>query len=131
MATQKLVILSAFSIPKRHERRPRSRKTLFWHAGSDPKTEDPGMTIAPDVRQQILRDNKRHEKDTGSPEVQIALLTAEIRDLTEHMKRHSKDYHSRHGLLLKVNRRNKLAAYLRRVDAAKYAQLAEKLGLRK
>jgi small subunit ribosomal protein S15 len=89
------------------------------------------MTIAPDVRKQIVADNKRHEKDTGSPEVQIAMLTAEIRDLTEHMKRHSKDYHSRHGLLLKVNRRNKLAAYLRRVDAAKYAQLAEKLGLRK
>lgn len=89
------------------------------------------MTIAPDVRKQIIVDNKRHEKDSGSPEVQIAVLTAEIRDLTEHMQRHRKDFHSRHGLLKKVNRRNKLVTYLKRVDAAKYSQLAEKLGLRK
>jgi small subunit ribosomal protein S15 len=89
------------------------------------------MTIAAEVRKQIIADNKRHEKDSGSPEVQIAVLTAEIRDLTEHMQRHPKDYHSRHGLLLKVNRRNKLAAYMRRVDADKYSKLAEKLGLRK
>ncbi len=89
------------------------------------------MTIAPDIRKQIIVDNKRHEKDSGSPEVQIAVLTAEIRDLTEHMQRHRKDYHSRHGLLKKVNRRNKLVTYLKRVDAAKYSQLAEKLGLRK
>lgn len=89
------------------------------------------MTIAVEVRKQIIVDNKRHEKDSGSPEVQIAVLTAEIRDLTEHMQRHPKDYHSRHGLLKKVNRRNKLVAYLSRVDAPKYAQLAEKLGLRK
>ena len=89
------------------------------------------MTIAVEVRKQIIVDNKRHEKDSGSPEVQIAVLTAEIRDLTEHMQRHPKDYHRRHGLLKKVNRRNKLVAYLRRVDAPKYAQMAEKLGLRK
>lgn len=89
------------------------------------------MTIAPSAKQQIVTDNKRHEKDTGSPEVQIAVLTAEIQDLTGHMQRHPKDYHSRRGLLLKVNRRNKLSAYLRRVDPQKYAQLAAKLGLRK
>lgn len=89
------------------------------------------MTIAVEVRKQIIVDNKRHEKDSGSPEVQIAVLTAEIRDLTEHMQRHPKDYHSRHGLLKKVNRRNKLVAYLNRVDAPRYVQLAEKLGLRK
>lgn len=89
------------------------------------------MTIAAETRKQIIADNKRHEKDSGSPEVQIAVLTAEIRDLTEHMHRHPKDYHSRHGLLMKVNRRNKLAAYMRRVDVDKYTQLAEKLGLRK
>ncbi len=89
------------------------------------------MTIAAETRRQIIVENKRHENDSGSPEVQIAVLTAEIVDLTEHMHRHPKDYHSRHGLLLKVNRRNKLGAYLRRVDSAKFAKLAEKLGLRK
>lgn len=89
------------------------------------------MTVSREQKQKIITDNKRHPKDSGSPEVQIAVLTAEIQDLTEHMQRHPKDYHSRHGLLLKVNRRNKLGAYLRRVDAAKFAQIAEKLGLRK
>lgn len=89
------------------------------------------MTIAADQKTKIIADNKRHPKDSGSPEVQIAVLTAEIQDLTEHMHRHPKDYHSRHGLLLKVNRRNKLGTYLRRVNKAKYEQLAEKLGLRK
>lgn len=89
------------------------------------------MTIGPEQKQKIISDNKRHPKDSGSPEVQIAVLTAQIQDLTEHMQRHPKDYHSRHGLLLKVNRRNKLGAYLRRVDAAKFGQLADKLGLRK
>ncbi|MBL8725662.1 MAG: 30S ribosomal protein S15 [Planctomycetes bacterium] len=88
------------------------------------------MTIAVETKKQIVADNQRHQKDSGSPEVQIAILTAEIRDLTEHMKRHPKDYHSRHGLLLKVNRRNKLVAYLKRVDGAKYSQLTAKLGLR-
>lgn len=89
------------------------------------------MTIAPTAKQQIITENKRHEKDSGSPEVQIAVLTAEIQDLTGHMQRHPKDYHSRRGLLMKVNRRNKLSAYMRRVDPKKYAQLAAKLGLRK
>lgn len=89
------------------------------------------MTLAPETKTQIIAENKRHEKDSGSPEVQIAVLTAQIKDLTAHMQRHPKDYHSRHGLLLKVNRRNKLGTYMRRVDPAKFAQLAEKLGLRK
>ncbi|MFM1873434.1 MAG: hypothetical protein RL398_2856 [Planctomycetota bacterium] len=89
------------------------------------------MTIARETKTQIITDNKLHEKDTGSPEVQIAVLTAEIQDLTQHMQRHPKDYHSRRGLLLKVNRRNKLSAYMRRVKPQQYAQLAAKLGLRK
>jgi small subunit ribosomal protein S15 len=89
------------------------------------------MTIAAEQKQKIISENKRHEKDSGSPEVQIAVLTAEILDLTEHMHRHPKDYHSRHGLLMKVNRRNKLGTYMRRVDAAGFAKLAAKLGLRK
>jgi small subunit ribosomal protein S15 len=89
------------------------------------------MTIAAETKKSIISENRRHPTDSGSPEVQIAVLTAEILELTEHMQRHPKDYHSRHGLLFKVNRRNKLATYLRRVDSAKYAQLASKLGLRK
>jgi small subunit ribosomal protein S15 len=89
------------------------------------------MTIAAETKKQIITENKRHEKDSGSPEVQIAVLTAEIKDLTAHMQRHPKDYHSRHGLLMKVNRRNRLGVYMRRTDPAKFVQLAEKLGLRK
>lgn len=89
------------------------------------------MTISAETKKKTIAENRRHTNDSGSPEVQIAVLTAQIVELTEHMQRHPKDYHSRHGLLLKVNRRNKLATYLRRVDAPKYGQLAEKLGLRK
>ena len=89
------------------------------------------MTISADTKKTIIAENRRHTNDSGSPEVQISVLTAQIIDLTAHMQRHPKDYHSRHGLLLKVNRRNRLMTYLRRTDAAKYAQLAAKLGLRK
>jgi small subunit ribosomal protein S15 len=89
------------------------------------------MTIASDAKKQIIAENRRHESDSGSAEVQIAVLTAEIKDLTEHMQRHPKDFHSRHGLLAKVNRRNKLSTYLRRTDPEKYTQLADKLGLRR
>jgi small subunit ribosomal protein S15 len=89
------------------------------------------MTISNTTRSQIISENKRHNTDSGSPEVQISLLTAQIVDLTAHMQRHPKDYHSRHGLLKKVNRRNKLSAYLRRVDLEGYTKLAAKLGLRK
>ena len=89
------------------------------------------MTISPEHKKKIIAETRRHQNDSGSPEIQISVLTAQIAELTEHMQRHPKDYHSRHGLLLKVNRRNKLGAYLRRVDAAKFEQLADKLGLRK
>ena len=89
------------------------------------------MTISAEAKKQTIADNRRHPTDSGSPEVQIAVLTAQILELTEHMHRHPKDYHSRHGLLMKVNRRNKLATYMRRTAPAKYEQLAAKLGLRK
>jgi small subunit ribosomal protein S15 len=89
------------------------------------------MTISADTKKQIIAGAKRHPTDSGSPEIQISVLTAEIVELTEHMQRHPKDYHSRHGLLMKVNRRNKLATYMRRTAADKYTQLAAKLGLRK
>ena len=89
------------------------------------------MTIESDTKKQIISENRRHDTDSGSPEVQITVLTAQIKELTSHMQRHPKDYHSRHGLLAKVNRRNKLSTYLRRTDPKKHAELAAKLGLRR
>ena len=82
-------------------------------------------------RAQLIADYRIHDGDSGSAEVQIALLTADIRRLTEHMKLHRKDYHSRQGLLKKVNRRNKLLTYLNRTGHARYRQIVEKLGLRR
>ena len=89
------------------------------------------MPIAADTKTKIIQSNKLHEKDSGSPEVQIAVLTASIKELTTHMQRHSKDYASRRGLLLQVNRRNKLMRYLSKVSTERYHQIADKLGLRK
>jgi small subunit ribosomal protein S15 len=89
------------------------------------------MTATREERQKLISGNRTHEGDTGSPEVQIALLTEDIRILTEHMKLHRKDYHSRRGLLLKVNRRNKLLGYLNRAAHQRYLGITEKLGLRR
>lgn len=72
----------------------------------------------------------RHEKDTGSPEVQIALLTARIRHLTEHVKKHKKDVHTRYGLRKLVEKRKKLMMYLKRTDYGKYVKVIKELGLR-
>lgn len=79
----------------------------------------------------IIEDNKRGDNDTGSPEVQVALLTARIVQLTEHFKQHKQDHHSRRGLLKMVNRRRSLLDYLHRKDVARYKALIEKLGLRR
>lgn len=79
----------------------------------------------------IIEDNKRGDNDTGSPEVQVALLTARIVQLTEHFKQHKQDHHSRRGLLKMVNRRRSLLDYLHRKDAPRYKALIEKLGLRR
>ncbi len=89
------------------------------------------MAISKDLRRQIVTDNRTHETDSGSPEVQIALLTADILQLTEHMKVHRKDYHSRHGLILKVGRRNKLLRYLNKSAHDRYVAITTKLGLRR
>ena len=78
----------------------------------------------------VITDNRIHETDTGSPEVQIAILTERINQLTEHLKEHKKDNHSRRGLLLMVSRRTRLLNYLRRVDVTDYRELVEKLGIR-
>lgn len=82
-------------------------------------------------KEQIIKKFQREAMDTGSSEVQIALLTFRIRELTEHFKVHKKDVHSRMGLVKLVNRRKKLLAYLRKTDAAKYASVISELDLRK
>jgi small subunit ribosomal protein S15 len=87
--------------------------------------------IASEVKQQIVTDYKTHEKDTGSPEVQIAILTKRITELTEHLKTHPKDHSSRRGLLKMVGKRNSLLKYLTREDRNRYTKLIGRLGLRK
>jgi len=79
----------------------------------------------------VIEDNRTHETDTGSPEVQIAILTARINELTEHMKIHKKDKHTQRGLLKMVGKRRKLLAYLQKTDIERYRALIAKLGLRK
>jgi len=87
--------------------------------------------ISVEEKKQIVQDFKVHEKDTGSPEVQIALLTKRITQLTEHLKTHKKDHSSRRGLLKMVGKRNSLLKYLTREDRARYVQVIGRLGLRK
>jgi small subunit ribosomal protein S15 len=83
------------------------------------------------VKSEVIAQFKTHEKDTGSSDVQIALLTARINHLTEHLRTHRKDFHSRRGLLQMASRRRKLLDYLKREDLAKYNDLLQKLNLRK
>ena len=87
--------------------------------------------IAAETKQRIVTDYKTHEKDTGSPEVQIALLTTRINELTEHLKAHKKDHSSRRGLLKMVGKRNALLKYLTRADRTRYQAIIGRLGLRK
>ncbi|HIE65255.1 MAG: 30S ribosomal protein S15 [Nitrospira sp.] len=89
------------------------------------------MSIVKEMKQTIINDNSLHEKDTGSPEVQIALLTSRIVYLTEHFKTHKKDHHSRRGLIQMVSRRRKLLDYLKTTEVARYQKIIKKLGLRK
>ena len=89
------------------------------------------MPLEADVKKQIFADYAINEGDTGSPEVQVALLTKRISDLTEHLKVHKHDHHSRRGLLLLVGRRRRLLQYLARTDISRYRALIEKLGLRR
>ena len=79
----------------------------------------------------VIEEHKRGDNDTGSPEVQVALLTARIEQLTGHFKMHKQDHHSRRGLLMMVNRRRSLLDYLKRKDIERYKALIEKLGLRR
>jgi small subunit ribosomal protein S15 len=89
------------------------------------------MSITAEKKQKLIKEHARGSDDTGSPEVQVAILTERIINLTEHFKTHAKDNHSRRGLLMLVNKRRSLLDYLKREDAARYSDLITKLGLRK
>jgi small subunit ribosomal protein S15 len=89
------------------------------------------MALEAAEKQQIMKDYATSEGDTGSPEVQVAMLTKRISDLTEHLKQHKHDHHSRRGLLLLVGRRRRLLNYLQKSDIARYRALIERLGLRR
>ena len=89
------------------------------------------MSVTAARKQEIIKDNAQTKGDTGSPEVQVAILTERITNLTEHFKTHAKDNHSRRGLLMLVNKRRSLLDYLKREDNARYTALIAKLGLRK
>ena len=89
------------------------------------------MTITKERKQELIQDFKQGDEDTGSPEVQIAILTTRINSLTEHMRTHKKDYASRRGLLAMVSRRRRLLDYLRKVNPQRYLDIIGRLGIRK
>ena len=89
------------------------------------------MALVKDQKSDIISEYRRGDEDTGSPEVQIALLTRRIQDLTEHLRTHKKDHHSRRGLLQLVGRRRRLLDYLRNEDINRYRELIARLGLRR
>ncbi|MBE6144352.1 MAG: 30S ribosomal protein S15 [Firmicutes bacterium] len=89
------------------------------------------MALSKEVKSEIVKKFAKNEKDTGSAEVQIAILTEEIKTLTEHLKEHSHDYHSRRGLLKKVGQRRSLLNYLLKTDVTRYRKIVKDLGLRK
>lgn len=89
------------------------------------------MVLTADEKTQIINEYATHEGDTGSPEVQVALLSKRIADLTEHLKEHKHDHHSRRGMQLMIGDRRRLLDYLKRVDINRYRSLIERLGLRR
>ena len=89
------------------------------------------MSVTAEKKAEIIKDNAQAKGDTGSPEVQVAILTERIRNLIEHFKSNHKDNHSRRGLLMMVNKRRNLLAYLKKTDVERYNALIQKLGLRK
>ena len=89
------------------------------------------MTITKERKQELIQEYRHDDQDTGSPEVQIAILTTRINNLTQHMRVHSKDYASRRGLLALVSRRRRLLDYVRRVDPQRYLAIIGRLGIRK
>jgi small subunit ribosomal protein S15 len=97
----------------------------------NPESGKAEMAITLERKQQVVNDYRQHEKDTGSPEIQVALLTERINELTEHLKSHKKDQSSRRGLLKMVGKRSRLLKYLTAEDRERYQKLIGRLGLRK
>ena len=89
------------------------------------------MSITKEVKTKVIKEYKAHEKDTGSPSVQIAIITERINNLTEHFKTHKKDHHSRRGMLMLIGRRRRILDYLQKQDPKKYEETINKLDLRK
>jgi small subunit ribosomal protein S15 len=89
------------------------------------------VTLAKETKDEVIQRFAKHDGDTGSPEVQVALLTSRINELTEHLRDHKKDHHSRRGLLKMVGQRRRLLGYLRRRDVDRYRSLVQELGLRR
>ena len=87
--------------------------------------------LSPETKQSLIASHRLHETDTGSPEVQVALLTQQINQLSEHLKAHKHDHHSRRGLLMMVGQRRRQLAYLNKLDIERYRGIISKLGLRK
>jgi small subunit ribosomal protein S15 len=90
----------------------------------------PNVPLKKDIKKNVIVDNATHDGDTGSPEVQVALLTARINQLTEHLREHKQDYHSRRGLMMMVGRRKRMLAYLSNTDIQRYRTLVGRLGIR-
>ena len=89
------------------------------------------MSITPERKAEVVKEFATHEGDTGSPEVQVAIMSERIRNLTDHMKEHKKDFHSRRGLLILVGQRRRMLDYLKSKDVKRYEALIARLGLRK
>ena len=118
--------------PVSHERPLWPEARAFALAAVDGNPERKSlMALVQERKQELVTKDKRHEKDTGSPEVQVALLTERIAYLTEHFKTHKKDHHSRRGLLKMVGQRRRLLDYLKSKDQGRYKALIDKLGIRK
>jgi small subunit ribosomal protein S15 len=89
------------------------------------------MPLVKDRKTEIIGEHRKHDSDTGSPEVQVAILTARINQLTDHLKIHKKDHHSRRGLLMMVGHRDRLLRYLRNKDVERYREIIQRLGIRR
>lgn len=121
-------------ISRSREPQPRPIAPSGDRLGFEGRSSNPGGgpgLLKKERKQQIIQDYKTHESDTGSPEVQVAILTQRINELTEHLREHKKDHHSRRGLLKMVGQRRRLLNYLRDTDVERYRAVVERLGLRR
>ncbi len=108
-----------------------SRRRLEGSIYESRYTSEPSLAVENEVKGKLIAEHRRADKDTGSPEVQIALSNARIKELTEHLKTHAKDHHSRRGLLLLVGKQRRLLNYLKDTDVERYRALVAKLGIRR